>query len=143
MFVSSEQSSSFNSAELKLNTPPDLSPSGPVALVATATSKTSQQPADGDGARTTEVEHRKEGEGAGRGGQRSPLHRLMFVSLTDGEQRPWRSRRHLVSPSRRLAKADANANLCDSLLSQESYKPLSAPPARTSDRSASYAGEKR
>lgn len=62
MFVSSEQSS-FNNVEHKLSTPPDLSPTGPVALVAMATSKISQLSADGDGVRKTEVDHRKEGEG--------------------------------------------------------------------------------
>ncbi|XP_056879506.1 RBBP8 N-terminal-like protein isoform X2 [Takifugu flavidus] len=54
-----EQSS--NTSELTLTSSPDLSPSsGPVPLIATATSKPSKQPPDGDDARKAEVDHRKD-----------------------------------------------------------------------------------
>lgn len=69
--VCSEQSSTFSTTELRPSAPPDRSPSGPGSLIATATS---QQPADGNGARRTEVDHRKDGEGVWGEvrGQRSP-----------------------------------------------------------------------
>uniref|UniRef100_UPI0037E99B50 RBBP8 N-terminal-like protein isoform X2 n=1 Tax=Semicossyphus pulcher TaxID=241346 RepID=UPI0037E99B50 len=65
----SDLSSPCSSTEVKPSSSPELSPSsGPVALISTAPSRGSIQPAGGDFSVKTEAEHRPE----------------------DGEQRPWR-----------------------------------------------------
>lgn len=50
------------------NSPNISPPSGPVALITTASSKAINQPADGDVAMKTEVDQKTEGEGEGVGG---------------------------------------------------------------------------
>lgn len=56
-------SNSHTTTDVKRNSSPDLSPSsGPVALVTIATSRASNQPADGDVAVKNEVDQRTEGE---------------------------------------------------------------------------------
>lgn len=60
---SNHSSNSSNTTELKANSSPDLSPlPGPVALVTSATSRASNQPADGDIAVKNETDQKKEGE---------------------------------------------------------------------------------
>lgn len=60
---------SFNSRTITEVKNSNISPpSGPVALVTTASSKAITQPADGDVAMKTEVDQKTEGEGEGGGG---------------------------------------------------------------------------
>lgn len=56
--------SSNSRTTTEVRSSPDISPSsGPVALITTATSKASNQPADGDVAMKTEVDQKTEGTG--------------------------------------------------------------------------------
>lgn len=59
----SDHSTNSSTAEVKPNSSPDhFAPSGPVALVTTASSRANNKPADGNVAMKTEGDQRTEGE---------------------------------------------------------------------------------
>ncbi|XP_070766604.1 RBBP8 N-terminal-like protein isoform X2 [Enoplosus armatus] len=90
----SDHSSKSTTTEVKPNSSPDLSPSsGPVALVTTATGRTSSQPADGDVAVKTEADQRSEETEHRqlRGMNRSHFESYKFHSLSPLASPSWKT----------------------------------------------------